>query len=53
MDNKPPGADKDPRAPYNEKFDLVDCDVCDGTGETEDYKECTYCGGEGKLKLYY
>ncbi len=53
MDNKPLGADKDPRAPSSKKTDTVDCDACDGTGENEDYSECTFCGGEGKLTITY
>lgn len=49
MSNKPPGADKDPRAPYNRKVEVVDCDACEGTGENEDYSVCTYCNGIGEL----
>ena len=57
MSNKPPGADKDPRAPYNRKVEVVDCDACEGTGENEDYafnsSKCPYCNGTGELTITY
>jgi len=46
MDNYPPGAANDPRAPYNQP-ESIECSVCEGTGEAEDYSECTNCGGTG------
>ena len=54
MSNKPPGADKDPRAPYNQPLRTT-CPKCHGTGSSgtsadeqgifED--ECYYCEGKG------
>lgn len=29
--------------------DAVQCDVCQGTGEDDEYAECTNCGGTGKV----
>lgn len=57
MDNKPLGADQDPRAPYNEKESepeqIGDCVVCDGEiYEDDDYYEignelvCDWCAGQ-------
>lgn len=52
----PPGAEFDPRAPWNQK--TIMCDFCQGTGETSDCKEiinkhyiCTHCLGTGELDV--
>lgn len=57
MDNKPPGADNDPRAPYNEKEQEPElkgeCVVCGSDiFDDEEYYEanieliCFWCAGE-------
>lgn len=66
IDNYPPGAANDPRAPYNEKEPThVECDECGGTGlnghecgedvcfckNPEDNIECAACEGEGVFEL--
>jgi RecJ-like exonuclease len=28
---------------------MIECDVCGGTGEDEDYAECDSCMGEGEI----
>ena len=43
----PPGAEFDPRAPWNQK--TITCYVCQGTGLLLDYSECTKCLGTGEL----
>jgi hypothetical protein len=33
------------------KEEMIECDVCQGTGEMEDYSECTNCNGSGYVSL--
>ncbi len=43
----PPGAEFDPRAPWNQiEPEEIECLLCEGTGELENYSECPNCRGK-------
>lgn len=47
MSNYPPGAENDPRAPYNQKDpETKKCEECNGTG----YLECSECGTHSAIE---
>lgn len=61
MSNYPPGAENDPRAPYNEKEPkMTKCDECSGEGKFQDIDDsdgepfefqCDNCEGTGEIEI--
>ena len=49
MDNYPPGAKYDKRAPYNNPTYIV-CPACDGRGELEEGVPCDNCLETGSVE---
>ncbi len=45
----PPGAEFDPRDPWNQK----DCDNCGDTGKDEDGDDCVECQEGGECKAHH